>query len=146
MFHGGNTKFSYTACQWIEAQTIETGKHTHHKMCGHGGERMVTVWVLNDKGEKAPVSFLVGGYEPETNTMYHVQGCHWHGHTYVKNRTRRQQKRYKDTCKNDWLIENNGRDTKYNPVSTWKCEEQILKRVRFEKTFTLYPHFILYDF
>ena len=31
---------------------IETGKHIHCKMCGHGGERMVTVWVLNDKGEK----------------------------------------------------------------------------------------------
>ena len=37
-------------------------------MCGHGGERMVTVWVLNDKDEKEPVSFLVDGYEPETNT------------------------------------------------------------------------------
>ena len=57
VFHGGDTKFSHTACKWIEVQTIETGKHTHHKMCGHGGERMVTVWVLNDKGEKAPVSF-----------------------------------------------------------------------------------------
>ena len=78
--------------------------------------------------------------------MYQFQGCHWHGHTYVKNRTRRQQKRYKDTCKNDWLIENNGRDAKYNPVSTWKCEEPILKSVRFEKKFTLYPHFILCDF
>ena len=30
-FYGGNTKFSYTACQWIEAQVIETGKHIHHK-------------------------------------------------------------------------------------------------------------------
>ena len=52
MFYGGDTKFSHTACQWIEAQAINTGKHIHHKICGHGGERMVTVWVLNDKGEK----------------------------------------------------------------------------------------------
>ena len=52
MFYGDDTKFSYTACQWIEAQVIETGTHIHHKMCGHGGERMVTVSVLNDKGEK----------------------------------------------------------------------------------------------
>ena len=48
VFYGGDTKFSYTACQWIEAQAIETGKHIHHNMCGHGGERMVKVWVLND--------------------------------------------------------------------------------------------------
>ena len=43
MLYGGDTKFNYTACQWLEAQAIETGKHIHHKMCEHGGERMVTV-------------------------------------------------------------------------------------------------------
>ena len=31
-------------------QAIETGKHIHHKMCGHGGERMMKAWVLNGKG------------------------------------------------------------------------------------------------
>ena len=81
VLYGGGTEFSYTACQWIEAQAIESGKHIHHKMCGHGGERMVKVWVLNDKGKKEPVPFLVDGYEPETNTVYQFHGCHWHGHT-----------------------------------------------------------------
>ena len=38
-------------------------------MYGHDGERMVMVWVLNDKGEKEPASFLVDGYEPEMNTV-----------------------------------------------------------------------------
>ena len=58
----------------------------------------------------------------------------------------RQQKRYKDTCQIDWLIKNNGWDTKYNLVSTWECEEPILKKVRLEKEFMPYPHFIVYDF
>ena len=57
MFYGGDTKFSYAACQWIKAQAIEKGKHIHNKICGHGGERMVKVWVLNDKGEKDPAFF-----------------------------------------------------------------------------------------
>ena len=57
VFYDGDTKFSYTAGQWIEAQDIETGKCIHHKMCGHGGEPMVKVWVLNDKGKKTPVPF-----------------------------------------------------------------------------------------
>ena len=96
-------------------------------MCGHGGERIVTVWVLHDKDEKEPAYFLVDGYEPETNTVYQFHGCHWHGHTCLKNRTKRQQKRHKDTCQIDWLIKNNGWDTKYNLVSTWECEEPILK-------------------
>ena len=62
MFYGGDTKFSSGGCQWIEAQVMERDKHIHQKMCGHGGERMVTVWVLNDKGKKEPLSFLVDGY------------------------------------------------------------------------------------
>ena len=146
MFYGGDTKFSYTACQWIEAQAIERGKYIHHKMCVHGGERMVTAGALNTKGEKEPTSFLVDGYKPETNTVYQFHGRHWHGHTCLKNRTKRQQKRYKDTYQIDWLIENNGWDTKYKLASAWKCEEPMLKKVRFEKEFTPYPHFIVYDF
>ena len=43
LFYGGDTKFSYAACQWFAIQAIETCKHIHHKMCGHGGERMVNV-------------------------------------------------------------------------------------------------------
>ena len=31
-------------------------------------------------------------------------------------------------------------------MSTWECEKPILKKVRFEKEFTPYPHFIVYDF
>ena len=52
MFYSGDTKFSYISCQWIEAQAIEIGKHIHHKMRGHGGEFMVKVRVLIDKGKK----------------------------------------------------------------------------------------------
>ena len=107
---------------------------------------MVTVWVLNGKGKNELVSFLVDGFEPETNTVYQFHGCHWHGHTCLKDHTRRQQKRYKDTCQMDRLIKNNGWGTKYDLVSTWECKETILKKVRFEKEFTPYPHFILNDF
>ena len=45
-------KFNYTACQWIEAEAVKIGKHIHHNMCVHGGERIVKVWVLDDKGKK----------------------------------------------------------------------------------------------
>ena len=83
---------------------------------------------------------------PTQYISFQFHGCHWHGDICLKNRTRRQQKRYKDTCQIDWLIENNGWDTKYNLVSTWECEEPILKQVRFEKNFTPYLHFIVYDF
>ena len=43
VFYGRDTKLNYTACQLIEAQAKEIGKHIHHKMCGHGGESMVKV-------------------------------------------------------------------------------------------------------
>ena len=78
--------------QWKQVNTFII------KMCGHGGERMVKVWVLNDKDEEEPAYFLVDGYEPQTNTVYQFHGCHLHGHTCLKNSTKRQRKRYKDTC------------------------------------------------
>ena len=140
VFYGRDTKFSYNICQWIEAQARETSKCIHLKMCGHGRKCMVTVWVLNDKKEKEPASFLVDWYESGTNIVYQFHRCHWHGHTCLRNRTKRQQKRYEDTCQIDWLIENNGWDTK------WECKEPIFKKVRLENKFTPYPHFIVYDF
>ena len=91
-------------------------------MCGHSDEHMVKDWVLNEKGKKKPVSFLVDGYEPEPNTVYQFHECHWHGYTSLKNCTKRQQKR-------DRLIKTNGWDTKYNLVLIWGFEEPILKKV-----------------
>ena len=49
-------------------------------------------------------------------------------------------------CQTDWLIKNIVWDTNSNLVSTWGCEEPILKKVWFEKEFTSYLHFIVYDF
>ena len=106
----------------------------------------MTNWVLNEKGKKEPAFFLVYGYEPENSTVYQLHECHWHGHTCLKNRTKKQQRRYKDTCHIDQLIKNNGWDANYNLVSTCECEEPILKKVKFEKEFTRYPHFIVYAF
>ena len=48
-------------------------------------------------------------------------------------------------CQIDWPIANNGWDTKYNLVSTWECEEPMLKKVWLEKEFMPYPHFIVYE-
>ena len=31
-------------------------------------------------------------------------------------------------------------------MSAWECDESIIKRVRFEKEFTPYPHFTVHDF
>ena len=81
------------------------------------------------RAKKTPLHFLADGYEPETNTVYQFHGYHWHGHTWSKNRTKRQQKRYKNTCQIDWLIKSNGQDTKYNLVSTWEGEEPIFEKV-----------------
>ena len=61
-------------------------------MCGHGEESMVQVWVLNDKDGKEQAYFLFDRYEPETNIVYQFHGCHWHEHTYLKDRTKRQKR------------------------------------------------------
>ena len=78
--------------------------------------------------------------------MYPFHGCHWYEHACLKNCTKRQQERYKDTSQIDWFIKNNGWDAKYNLVSTWEFEKLILKMVWFEKKYTPYSHFMVYDF
>ena len=45
----------YAACQWIEWMSEKTGKHIHHALCGHGGERQLSV-----KSGK----WKVDGFEP----------------------------------------------------------------------------------
>ena len=66
-------------------------------MCGHSGERQVTVWYLNSKGEKDYTTYPVDGYEPETRTVYQFHGCKWRGHTCIKDQTKKQRKRCRDT-------------------------------------------------
>ena len=41
--------------------------------------------------------------------------------------------KYTVTCQIDRLIAINGRDTKYNALSVWGCEESVMKKVWFEK-------------
>ena len=71
----------------------ETGRHIHHKMCGHGGERQVTVWYLNSEGERDYTTYPADGYEPETRTVYQFHGCKWHGHNCIKDRTSSKRER-----------------------------------------------------
>ena len=152
VLYGGEKGFSYSACQWIEHMSEKTGRHIHHKMCGHGGERQVTVWwFLNSNGKRDYTTFPVDGYEPETRTVYQFHGCKWHGHTCIKDRTSSQRERYLDTLAVDRLIETNGvdtlthKDSKFNLVRVWECEKPYKKSVRFEREFTPYPHFIVHD-
>ena len=142
VFYGGDTKFSFAACQWIEAESRKLGKHIHHKMCGHGGEREVTVWIEDEEGGKKAYRYPVDGYEPETNTVYQYHGCKWHGHSCLESRTNRQTKRYISTMALDGHIARNG----YNLVKVWECEKPKLLRRHFDWGFTPYPHFIVFDF
>ena len=42
-FYRGNTHFSWKSCMWIECQSEWIGRHIHHALCGHGGERRVVI-------------------------------------------------------------------------------------------------------
>ena len=143
VFYGGSTRFSYAGCQWIEAESEKLGKHIHHAMCGHGGERVVPIVVKDVKGKANLVSIKVDGYEPETKTVYQFHGCKWHGCFCQKERTERERCLYEKTLYNDQLISNSG---KYTLVKVWECEEPKKKKVFFEKEFVPYPHAIVFDF
>ena len=129
VFYGGNTQFSYAGCRWIEKQSADIGKHIHHALCGHGGERCVK---LNGK------EILVDGYEPESKTIYQFNGCKWHGCPCLGG----DIKRYNETLDLEKKIKDLGHDV----VSVWECQRPELSSVKLEKKFVPYPYFIVFDF
>ena len=144
VFYGGNTKFSYAACQWIEKQSELIGRHIHHALCGHGGEYYVTV---KDDEEDRKKEIPVDGYESESNTIFQYHGCKWHGCPCRKERNsleeeRSAEQRYAKTIELKKKMKKQG----FKIVSVWECEKPELKKKRFCKKFRPYPYFIVYDF
>ena len=155
VFYGGNTNFSYAACQWIEKQSELIGRHIHHALCGHGGEYYVTV---KDDEEDRKKEIPVDGYESESNTIFQYHGCKWHGCPCRKRKERNSleeerrplgrskalsaEQRYAKTIELEKKMKKQG----FKIVSVWECEKPELKKKRFCKKFRPYPYFIVYDF
>ena len=139
VFYGGNTNFSYAACQWIEKQSELIGKHIHHALCGHGGEFYAEMLIT---GEACDKNIPVDGYEPESKTIFQYYGCKWHGCPCQKERNSLDEERYAKTIDLQERMEDQG----FKIVSVWECEKPELKKTRFKKEFRPYPYFIVYDF
>ena len=148
VFYGGNTKFSYAACQWIEKQSELIGRHIHHALCGHGGEYYVYLYAGKEKDSRAR-EIPVDGYEPESNTIFQYRGCKWHGCPCQKRKERNSpeealiaEQRYAKTIE----LEKKMKEQGFKIVSVWECEKPEMKKKRFCKKFRPYPYFIVYDF
>ena len=153
VFYGGNKKFSYAACQWIEKQSELIGRHIHHALCGHGGEYYVYLYAGKEKDSRAR-EIPVDGYEPESNTIFQYHGCKWHGCPCQKRKERNSleeeliaeersaEQRYAKTIE----LEKKMKEQGFKIVSVWECEKPELKKKRFCKKFRPYPYFIVYDF
>ena len=148
VFYGGNKKFSYAACQWIEKQSELIGRHIHHALCGHGGEYYVYLYAGKEKNSHAR-EIPVDGYEPKSNTIFQYHGCKWHGCPCQKRKERnsleeerRADQRYAKTIE----LEKKMKEQGFKIVSVWECEKPELKKKRFCKKFRPYPYFIVYDF
>ena len=146
VFYGGNKKFSYAACQWIEKQSELIGRHIHHALCGHGGEYYVYLYAGKEKDSRAR-EIPVDGYEPKSNTIFQYHGCKWHGCPCRKERNSLEEEliaeqRYAKTIE----LEKKMKEQGFKIVSVWECEKPELKKKRFCKKFRPYPYFIVYDF
>ena len=127
--------FSYAACQWLEAMAEQTGRHIHHALCGHGGERVMR----NSLGHEL---YKVDGYEPITKTVYEYNGCRWHGCLCRPDRTNVDKNRYVATKDKEKVIKELG----YDLVTAWECEKPPKAKRYFRKEFRAYPHYIVFDF
>jgi len=62
----GKPGASASSVRWLGHASKQLGRHIHHELCGHDGER----WI-----EGAPVD----GYDPKTKTVFQYHGYHWYG-------------------------------------------------------------------
>ena len=116
---------------WLERKGQQLGRHIHHAMCGHGGER----WI---KG--APVD----GYHPETKTIYQYHGCPWHGC-----RSCFPQERERIIGKGEKTLEERFEATKertaelrkagYLVIEAWECEVGQIRGIDAPKEETKIP-------
>ena len=129
-FYGGNIQFFLKAYKWIERHSERIGRHIHHALCGHGGERCVVI----NKNE-----ILVDGYDSETSTVYRFHGCKWHGCPCILRSTN-------DKYQKILNLESQIRLLGYNVVSVWECENPEVSNRHLQKKFIPYPHYIVFDF
>ena len=95
---------------WMEYLNHTQSFHIQHK--------------LNTGKEKKIGPYPVDGYDPETKTVYQLQGCFWHGHQCWLTKNVKDQKwhkgrqaRYDKTIKTGTLIRAQG----YRLVEQWEC-------------------------
>ena len=121
VFYGGNMQVSWKACRWIECQSELIGRHIHHILCGHGGERCVVI----DKNE-----ILVDGFDSETGTIYQFYRCKWHGCPCLGIAN--------DKYHRTMNLENQIRSLGHNMVSIWECENsEFSKNTSSENSFPI---------
>ena len=109
--------------------SLEIGRHIHHTLCDHGGERCM---VINNQ------EILVHGYDPKTSTVYQFYRCKWHGCSCLGI----ANDRYHRTME----IENQICSLGYNVVSVSECSHPEMSTRQLIQKFVPYLHYIIYDF
>ena len=134
-WHGAQTNTSLVARQWLayrnhsrrlEKNTPDLVYADPIKTSTNGGEVRIQT-----PGE----SYLVDGYDAETNTVYEFHGCLWHGcptcfprrdiHADV-NLDRSFQEVFEATKRRENIIRFNG----YNLVTMWECQWKTISTTR----------------
>ena len=109
--YGRNTQFSWTFCRWIKQQSEIIGRHIHHTLCGHGGEKCIVI----NKNE-----ILVDRFDSETGIIYQFYGCKWHRCPCLGI----ANNKYHMTMN----LENQIQSLGHNVVSVWNCKNSELSR------------------
>ena len=114
-----STGVSQVAQEWLRWEAHTRGINIRHN--GNNTEKRI-----------GPKQLPVDGYCKETNQVFELQGCWWHGHycqqekgiTYNDKRNKSMVELYEETQEKRKYIEDAG----YELLEMWECEFQQLKR------------------
>ncbi len=106
--------FSAVAQEWLEWEAYQRGISIRHE--GNNSEKRI-----------GPRMLPVDGFSAEINTVFEMQGCHFHGHKCKMNPRHEEddmKRRYQKTLEKREYIESLG----YKFVEMWECDFNRLKR------------------
>ena len=110
--------FSVVAQEWLKWEATQRGIHIRHE--GNNTEKRL-----------GPRMLPVDGFSAETNEVFEMQGCRFHGHPCKMNPNHEEEEmkvRYKKTLEKREYIEKLG----YKFVEMWECDFNRLKKANLD--------------
>lgn len=132
----GKVRASASSIRWLKRTNKRLGKHIHHALCDHGGERGI-------------VGAPADGYDPTSRTVFPYHGWHWQGcircfpnaRDTIISHGQTREKLFLATAESTRALCLVG----YRVIEKWECQDKKIQDALPQQETRTYQHAIFYD-